>query len=149
MQSGGDIEHGVVVEVEAGDRPVGNKLRGLLYDIYGLVAGVELQHAVLVRIADVIGEHGGAVLARHGLGKFIAQTMTIKNIVAQDERDLVAVDEFPPQDERMGEAGWLLLNDVAELDAPCGAVTKQTLIERQMLTRRNEQNIADLCQHQN
>ena len=99
----------------------------------GLSGVVELHHAVLAWLADVIGEHGRAVLARRSVGELGAQTMAVEHVVAEDQRDAIAADEFPPQDEGMGKADRLVLDDVVELDAPGGAVAEQALIERQML----------------
>ena len=99
-------------------------------------------------LVDVIGEHGRAVRARRGIGEFGAQAMAVEHIVAKDQRNAIAADEFPPEDEGMGEADRLVLNDVVELDAPGGAVAEQVLIERQMLARRDQQDIANSRQHQ-
>src|ERR1700730_2419305 len=49
----------------------------------------------------------------------------------------------------MGEADRSLLNRIGELDAPSGSLTEQMSIERQMLGRRDEQDVADTRQHQN
>ena len=114
----------------------------------GLSGFVELHHAVLARFVDVIGEHGRAILARHSIGKLGAHAMAIEHVVAEDQRDAIAADELPPQDEGMGEPDRLVLDDVVELDAPGGSVAEQALIERQVLARRNQQDVADSCQHQ-
>ena len=87
-------------------------LRGLLDDVDRLPGVVELDHAVLARLADVIGEDGGAVLARRGVGEFGAQAMAVKNVVAEDERDAVAADEVAAENKGMGKADRLFLNDV-------------------------------------
>ena len=114
----------------------------------GLSGFVELHHAILARLADVIGEHGRAIRARRSVGELGAQAMAVEHVVAEDQRDAIVADEFPPQDEGMGEADRLFLNDVVELDAPGRAVAEQALIERQMLARRDQQDIADARQHQ-
>src|SRR5262249_55558470 len=49
----------------------------------------------------------------------------------------------------MGEADWLVLNGVGEVNAPPGPVAKQMLIKWQMLARRDQQDIADSRQHKN
>src|SRR2546430_11481409 len=48
----------------------------------------------------------------------------------------------------MRKADRLLLNDVIELDAPGRSITEQALIGRQMLARRDQQNVADPRKHQ-
>ena len=64
---------------------------------------VELHHAVLAWLVDVIGEHGGAVRARRSVGELGAQAMAVEHVVAEDQRDAIAADEVPPQDEGMGK----------------------------------------------
>src|SRR5262249_11822757 len=48
----------------------------------------------------------------------------------------------------MGQPDRLVLDDVIELDAPRGSVAEQSLIEWQMLARRDQQDVADTREHQ-
>src|SRR5262249_11067379 len=129
-QAGGDVEHIVVVEVEAGDRPVRQELRRLLDDVDGLFGAIELQHAVLTRLADEVSEDGCTVLARGGIGEFRAEALAREHIVPQAQRNPITGHEIAPKDEGMGKPDRLLLNDVIELDPPGRPVAEQTLIKR-------------------
>src|SRR5215510_3295224 len=88
-QASRNIEHAIVVEVEAGNRPVGQVLLRLLYDVDGLVALAELDDSVLAGLVDEIGEDGCPGRTRGGLGKLGAQPMTIEHIVAKNERHAI------------------------------------------------------------
>src|SRR5215831_2999502 len=55
-QAGRNIEHAVVVEIEARNRPVGQELLRLLHDVDRPLALVELDDSVLAGLIDEIGE---------------------------------------------------------------------------------------------
>jgi hypothetical protein len=65
-QPGRDVEDPVVVEVQARDGVMGARLRGLLLDPDGAAVGVELHHAVALRVVDPIAEYRGTPLAPRG-----------------------------------------------------------------------------------
>ena len=60
LQRRGDVEHLVVVEVQAGHRVRRLRLRRLLLEADRAAVGVELDDAVALGIADLVAEHGGA-----------------------------------------------------------------------------------------
>jgi hypothetical protein len=73
--------------------------------------------------------------------------MAIEQIVAEDERDPIAANELPSQDEGVGEPDRLLLHDVLQPEAPGRAVAEQALIERQVLARRDQQDLPNSREH--
>src|SRR5437867_245213 len=65
-QFGSHIEHGVVVKIKSGDRPIGKELLWLFDDVCCLPHLVERHHAVLARFADIVSKYGSALFARYG-----------------------------------------------------------------------------------
>ena len=102
----------------------------------------------MVRLVDVIGEDGGAILARRRVGELVAKPVAVEHVVAENERDAIAADKVAAEDEGMGEADRLVLDDVTEPDAPVRAVAEQVPVKGQMLARRNQQDVADAGEHQ-
>ena len=117
-QAGGDVEHGIVVEIKPRDRPVGQELRGLLDDIDGLFGVVEFDDAILARFPDVIGENRRTVLVRRGAVELGAEAVAIKDVVAEDERNAIVADEVAPENKGVRKPDRLFLNDVVKPDAP-------------------------------
>src|SRR3546814_9851038 len=61
LERGGEIAGAAVVEVKAGDRVAGLGLAGFFFQADHLAAGVELGHAVTLRVAHPVAEHGRAL----------------------------------------------------------------------------------------
>ncbi len=59
-QVGGDLDHLMVVEVEAGDGVVAPRPDGLLLDAQHLALGIDLGDSVALGVADLVAEHRGA-----------------------------------------------------------------------------------------
>jgi hypothetical protein len=51
LEARGDLDHVVVVEIEPGDGPARSRAYGLLLERQHAAAGVELHHAVALRVA--------------------------------------------------------------------------------------------------
>ena len=60
-----------------------------------------------------------------GLLQQFGQAVAVKNIVAQDQADGVAGDEFLADQEGVGQAARLLLDPVGKADSQPDAVTEQ------------------------
>src|SRR4029079_16174957 len=55
----GHVEHFVVVEIKSSDRPIRQEVGRLLDDVDDVLVSVELEHAILARLVDIIGKYGG------------------------------------------------------------------------------------------
>ena len=53
------------------------------------------------------------------------QAVAIEDVVAQDQAHRVGSDEFPADDERLGQAVGRFLHRVLQVDTPLAAVAKQ------------------------
>ena len=55
----------------------------------------------------------------------VGQSMSKKQVVAEDERAARAADEVAADDEGIGETAWLLLGRVVESKPPLAAVAEK------------------------
>src|SRR5579872_1947582 len=84
LQMFGNIHHGVVIEIQAGYGIIALRFVRFLFDRDGLVAGVEFDNAVPLRIADLISIYDTAV--RPGvLLQLFAQSRAVKYVISQHE----------------------------------------------------------------
>jgi hypothetical protein len=60
LQGLGNLDHLVVVEIEASHGVAALELGRLLFDAAGLAIRIEGAHAVALRVVHVVREHGGA-----------------------------------------------------------------------------------------
>ena len=145
-----DVQHIIVVEIEAGDRPVRFRLLRLLLDRQRRAGlSVEADYAVAFRIFDVIGENGSALCACGGRVAQFGKALTEIDIVAKDHCDIVLSDELAADDKGLGKAVWMWLHGVAQRYAELTAVTQKLLELGQVARRRNNQYLANTAQHQN
>jgi len=79
--------------------------------------------------------------------ELVDKAVAVKNVVAKNKGDAVMTNEVAAENKGMGEADRSILYDVTQPDAPLRTVAEQVLVKRQMLARRNEQNISNACEH--
>src|SRR5215469_9915097 len=60
VQASRNVEHRIVVEVKARHRPVRYEPRWLLDQFDDRTRAIELKHAVLTRLIDIIGKYGSS-----------------------------------------------------------------------------------------
>jgi hypothetical protein len=102
----------------------------------------------LLRGIDHIAEHGRAAPAGGCPVKLLGQAVSVEDIVAQDQRDAIRADEFPSDDEGIGEAARAILGGIGEGEAKLRAVAQEPPEQRQILRRRNNEDIANAGEHQ-
>ena len=143
-----DSDDVLVVEVKTRHGKVGLRRGWLFLEAHGLAPLVELDDAVALRIADVVGEDRRAVrlcgraLHHHG------EVGAVEDVVAQDERTALAREELLPDQERLCESLRLRLHGVRDRDAPLRAVAKQPPEVRIVLRRRDHEDVPDAREHQ-
>ena len=99
-------------------------------------------------MAHLIGEDRGARARRPRLPEHVGKSVAVKDIVAQDQRDVFAVDEASPDDEGLRQPLGLRLFGISDREAPLRAVAQQTCEAGQFRRGRDDQNIPDARQHQ-
>ena len=127
---GRDLDHLIVVEIKAGHRIVRFRLLRLFLDRQRLAGGVDLEHAVALRIRHHIAENRRAFFARGGLGHQLGQPVAVEDIVAENQRDMVVADEIAADDEGVGKPARLLLHRIGQREAELRAVAQQRLEQR-------------------
>ena len=137
-----------IVEVEARHSKVRLWFGGLFLEADGLTFLVELDDAVALGVADVVGKDRRAVrlcsrtLHHHG------EVGAVEDVVAQDKRTALAREEFLANEERLREAFRLRLHGVRDGDAPLRAVAEQPPEIRIVLRRRDHEDVPDAREHQ-
>ena len=104
-QSGRDFDDALVVEVEARDGPIGLWCRRFLSDRQHASIGAKFDHAVTLGIAHLVAEHRRARHARRCPAKHIGQSVTVEDVVAENEGRTAAHHEVGSYDVGLGEAG--------------------------------------------
>ena len=144
----GELGDAFVVEVQAGHRIVAGRVLRLLNDGDGLLVLIEFDHAVSLRIVDVVAEHCGTMFHRGGLAQCPAQTVAVEDVVAEHQRARLAGDELLADGEGLGQAVGARLLGVGEVDAVARAVTEQALEVGQVGRRGDDQDVPDARQHE-
>ena len=170
----GDLDDLVGVEVEADDRIVALRVRGLLFDAQAVAPVVEFGDAVALGVGDPVAEDGGFGEGRffaalrmtggalrmtgrklrragsvfHRLLQQLDEAVAVDDVVAEDHADAVVADEVLADEEGLGEAVRGGLLGVREADAVVGAVPEQAPEAREVLRRADDQDVADPRQHQ-
>src|SRR5439155_1053623 len=98
-----DVDHRVVVEVQARHYVAGPRLVRLLLDAQHVAVGVELHDAVVLRVGHRVGEDHAARDARVPAQRR-AEALAVEDVVAEDQRDRLVADEVRGDDERLGDA---------------------------------------------
>src|SRR5436190_12026594 len=90
LQSRGDVDDLVVVEIETGDDIGGFRPRGLFLEADRAAVPVELDDAVTFGIANLVTEYGRPMLAAGRCVQIVRQMRAVENVVAEGQRDPVA-----------------------------------------------------------
>ena len=108
--------------------------------------GIELHHAVALRITHWIGEHGGSgAIAGLQLGH---QVVAVKEVVAQHQGRGPFLQEIRPDQEGLGQSIGTGLDRVLDRQAPGRSIPQEPL-EGGLIRRRGEdQHLPDPRQHQ-
>ena len=76
------------------------------------------------------------------------QAPGIEDVVAQDQRDAVAVDKLLPDEERLGNAVGLLLHGVGDVQPQLVSIAQQLLKYRHVPDGGDDEDLPDAGQHQ-
>src|SRR5205807_7761812 len=100
------------------------------------------------RIIDPMTKYGRARSTLRGALHEIAEPRAVKDVVAENKRTVLPVDEFFADDESLGNAVGLRLHGIADADAPLAGVAKERLEARHFGLGRDDENVANPGQHQ-
>jgi hypothetical protein len=143
-----EVDHPVVVEVQAGDRPARLRARGLLLEAQGPTVRAELDDAVLLRPLD----RGATVFAYRvepgGALERLGEPVPVEEVVPEDEAARLAAYELLAHQERLREAARVRLHRVPQGQPPPRAVAEQIPERLLIARRRDDQHVPYPGQHQ-
>jgi len=145
---GRQIAHLMVVEVETNHRVIGFRVPRLFSQIDHTPIGIGLHHAVTLRVANPIPEHGSPLFPLGRGPQLPNQALAVKDIVAQDQATRVRGDECPADDEGLCQSAGFRLFRIVQADPPAAAVPQQVPKTSRIAGRGNDQNLADPRQHE-
>lgn len=114
----GDIDDVLIVEIKTRHGEIRLWLGWLFLEAHSLALLVELDDAVALGVADVVGKDRRAVRLRGRALHHDGEVGAIEDIVAQDERTALAREELLADQERLSESLRLRLHGVRDGDAP-------------------------------
>lgn len=147
-QRAGVLDDARVVVIEPRHRVAGAWRGRLLLERQGPAAGVELDDAVPLGVADMVGEDRGARGPRPDPGQQFGHRVAEEDVVAENQRGRRVADEIGAEDERLGEPVGAGLLDIGQGHAPLAAIAHQRLEARQVGRRRDDQHVAHAAPHQ-
>ena len=86
--------------------------------------------------------------ALYGIFQHAGETTAIEDVVAQDKAGTIVADEFFANDESLSQAIGTGLFCIFEAYPQLRTVAQQTLKSWQVVRGRDNQYLADACQHQ-
>ena len=113
--------------------------------------GIKLCNAVALRVCHTVTEHGSFVLL---LGSFhrgvelLAEISTEENVVSQHQAGGIVANEFPADDEGLGQPIRAGLFGVSKVHAVIAAISEQTLEPGQILRSGDDEDVPDASQHE-
>ncbi|MNF69814.1 hypothetical protein D3C84_517060 [compost metagenome] len=99
----GDLDHIVVVEVQAGNGITGFRRFRFFFDRKGTAIAVEINHAEALGVLDPVAEHGGAGGAFCRVLQLFAKVLTMEDVVAQDQAHRVIANELFANQKGLGQ----------------------------------------------
>ena len=110
--------------------------------------GVEARDAVRARVLDPVAEDRRAAGAARAREQRLLDAVAVEDVVAEDHRAGLPRDEVAADDERLREAVRARLRGVRDVHAPLAAVAEELHEAGLLVGRRDDQDVADLREHQ-
>ncbi|MNQ99632.1 hypothetical protein D3C85_1153780 [compost metagenome] len=131
-----DVQHTVVVDIDAWNRITAFGVRRLFLDRDRLPHSVELHHPVTLGILDVIGENACAIdKTAYGAREIIAAG---EDIVAEHQDDAIRADKIRRNQKGLRDSFRTRLLAVFNLYSPLRSVSQQVLVPGQILRGRDQ-----------
>ena len=147
----GDLDHLVRVEVQADHGVIALGSLGFLFDAQAVAFLVELRDAVALGIIHPIAEHRRLAIFLRGTHRLLEdrrESVAVEDVVPEHQAHAVVPDEFLADDESLRQSVRRRLLRIGEMHAIVGTVAQQAPEARQVLGRRDDQDVPDPGQHQ-
>lgn len=150
LDSARNLYYIVVIEVEAGHRPVGLGVLRLLLQRERLAIRTDLDHAKTSGVVNGVAENHGSTHALD-LAASNAQDVTeagsVEDIVTQNEGDRVVADEVGADDERLSQTIGMLLHSVGDGEADLRPITEELLKGWNVSRGGDDKNVSNTREH--
>ena len=146
-----NLDHAVGIEIEAHHGVVGLGFGRFLLDAQAVALAVELRHAIALRVVDIVAEdRRQSVLLGilHTLLQQTGESGAVEDVVAQDQAGAVVADKLFADDKGLCQSVGRRLLGILKMYAKLLTRTKQAAESWQVVWCRDNQNVADACQHQ-
>src|SRR5919108_4430759 len=100
---------------------------GLFLDSNGPAALIELDHTISLGRADLVAKDRGTRARERRLAQHCRQTIAVKDIVAEHQRDGALADELAPDEKSLCEPVGFRLLGIADRHPPLAAILEQAL----------------------
>ena len=144
----GDVDDILVVEIEARHGEIRLRLGWLLLKAHGLALLVELDDAVALGVADIVGKDRRTIRLRGRALHHDSEVGAVEDVIPQDERAALAREELLANQECLRESLRLRLHGIRDGDAPLRAIAEQPLEVRIVRRRRDHKDVPDAREHQ-
>ena len=145
---GRQIGDSIVIKVQSGYCVRRLGLNRFFFKANRSTGGVEFHYAVAFRVFDPIAKNRSSVVTGGCLMQQLGQSVAVKNIVAECQRDICATCKLPGYEECLGYSLWFGLYRVFESDPPVRTVSEETLEGLLLVRRIYDQNVAYPRHHQ-
>ena len=109
---------------------------------------IKVDNAEPFRVIHIISKHRGSLFVGSRLLQILRKAGTIENIVPQNHGTGFPANKLFPKDKGLGQTIRRGLHLVRQMNTKPGTISQKTLKIRQILGRRNNQNIPYSRQHQ-
>ncbi len=147
-QVGGDVQDVVVVKIEPSDGVWRAGPAWLLFEPSGAALRVELDHSIALRVANPVGEDGGAAGAARRSGQRLRETVAVENVVAEGQRNSAAAHELSADDEGLCDALGVGLGSILDPHSQVPAVAEQAPETLLVVGCGDHQDFPDPSQHE-
>ena len=144
----GDFHHIIVVKVQTRHGIVRLWFGRFFFDADGTPRFVEGDHAITLRVRNMIAEDGCAFWARGGTLQHRCQPMSKKQIVAQNQGHAIIANEIAANDKGLRQTLGPRLGGISQIDAKAGPIAHEAMELFLVLWSGDDKNISYSRQHQ-
>ena len=117
-----NLHYIIVIKIKTRHRIIALGMLRLFFDGKSLAVFIKLHYTVLSRISYIIAENRRALFPGCHFLKHSGKALSVKNIVAQNQRHPVITDEIRADDKGVRQSSGLVLNRIGKLHADLAAI---------------------------
>lgn len=148
FQRFGFFHRRAVIEIEAGHCIMGPGMSRFLFQADRMMVLIKINHAIPLRIRHIISKNRCAPVFLHSSLQHTGKTISIENVVSQNQRTTFAIQEILSYEQSFRQPGWLTLHRIGNIKPPLGAIPQKSLEIFRIMGRRNHKDVPDTGQHE-